>query len=109
MTTKVSCRKYLDALAIAFFIEYEFSKNYGKLTMGNVLAAFRGEQGKREQTIPRVTWWDYSQNDGLPLTNEPLSTRLTAKQWKTLENLRQNSRCPIATDNQPEAFYHPSS
>jgi hypothetical protein len=51
MTTEASCRKYLNALAIAFFIEYEFPKNYGKPTMGDVLAAFRGKQVKREQTI----------------------------------------------------------
>lgn len=47
--------------------------------------ASRGKRGKRDQKIPGVTWWEYRQNDGLPLTNEPLSSRLTAKQWKTLE------------------------
>jgi hypothetical protein len=51
MTTEASCRKYLNALAIAFFIEYDFLKNYGKPTMGYVLAAFRGKQGKRQNKI----------------------------------------------------------
>ena len=87
-TTEASCIKYLNALAIAFFIEYDFPKKYGKPTMGDVLAAFRGKQ---EQTIPGVTWWDYRQNDGLPLTNEPLSSRLTAKQRKTLEKLNRKT------------------
>jgi hypothetical protein len=98
----------LDALAIAFFIEYEFPKNYGKPTMGDVLAAFRGKQGKREQAIPGVTWWDYRQNDGLPLTNEPLSSRLTAKQWKTLEKLNRKTSdrihdalLPLTTNQKP--------
>jgi hypothetical protein len=91
MSTEASCRKYLDALAIAFFIEYEFPKNDDNPTMGDVLAAVRGKQGKREQTMPGVTRWDYRQNDGLPLTNEPLSSRLRAKQWKTLEKLNRKT------------------
>ena len=91
MTTEASCRKYFDALAIAFFIEYDFPKKYGKPTMGDVLAAYRGEQGKREQTSPGVTWWDYRRNDGLPLTNEPLPSRLSTKQWKTLERLNRKT------------------
>jgi len=91
MTTEASCRKYLTALAIAFFIEYDFPKNYGKPTMGDLLAAYRGKQCRREQKTPGVTWWDYRQNDGLPLTSEPLSSRLTGKQWKTLERLNRKT------------------
>lgn len=108
MSTEASCRKYLDALAIAFFIEYEFPKNYGKPTMGDVLAAFRGKQGKSKRTIPGVTWWDYRQNDGLPLTNEPLSSRLSAQQWKTLEKLNRKTSdrihdalLPLTTHQKP--------
>ena len=108
MSTEASCRKYLDALAIAFFIEYEFPKNYGKPTMGDVLAAFRGKQGKREQTIPGATWWDYRENDGIRLANEPLSSRITAKQWKTLEKLNRktsdrihDARLPLTTNQKP--------
>ena len=37
--------------------------------------------------------WNYNFNNSnrLPLTNEPLSTRLTAKQWKTLEKLNRET------------------
>ena len=108
MSTEASCRKYLDALAIAFFIEYDFPKTYRKPTMGDVLAAFRGKQGKCDYTSPGVTWWDYRQNDGLRLTNEPLSSRLTAKQWKTLEKLNRKTSerihdalLPLTTNQKP--------
>jgi hypothetical protein len=108
MSTEASCRKFLDALAIGFFVEYDFPKTYKKPTMGDLLAASRGKQGKREQTNLGVTWWDYRLIDGTPLSNEPLSSRLTAKQWKTLENLNRkisdrihNAILPLTTDQKP--------
>ncbi|KAI8916145.1 hypothetical protein EDD86DRAFT_197772 [Gorgonomyces haynaldii] len=68
--------------------------------MGDVLAAYRDKQGKREQTTPRVTWWDYRQNHGLPLTNMPLSSRLTAKQWKTSDRIH-DAFLPLTTNQKP--------
>jgi hypothetical protein len=88
----------LDAIAIAFFIEYEFPKNYGKPTMGDVLTAFRGKQGKREQTISGATWWDYRRNDGLPLTNEPQAMEnIVNPNRKTSDRIR----LPLATNQKP--------
>jgi hypothetical protein len=37
MSTEASCRKYLDALAIEIYFDYDFPKTYKKPTMGDVL------------------------------------------------------------------------
>ncbi|KAI3645250.1 hypothetical protein MP228_011414 [Amoeboaphelidium protococcarum] len=107
-STEVSCRKYLDALTMAFFIQYDLPTQYDKPTMCNVLAAYRGQQGKCEQTSLWATWWDYRQNDGVPLTNEPLTSRLTAKQWETLDELNRetsdrihDARLPLTINQKP--------
>jgi hypothetical protein len=39
MSTEASCRKFLDALAIEIYFEYEFPTSYKKPTMGDVLDA----------------------------------------------------------------------
>ena len=44
MSTEASCRKFLDALAIKIYFEYDFPTSYKKPTMGDVLAAKNAKQ-----------------------------------------------------------------
>ncbi len=56
MSTEASCRKFLDALAIEIYFEYDFPTSYKKLTMSDVLAAKNAKQG-------RPSWCDYTTHD----------------------------------------------
>ena len=49
MSTEASCRKFLDALAIEIYFDYDFSKTYKKPAMGDVLAAMEGRFGKPKE------------------------------------------------------------
>ncbi len=49
MSTEASCGKYLDALAIEIYFDYDFPKTYKKPTMGDVLAARDGQFGKPKE------------------------------------------------------------
>lgn len=71
MATEASCKKFLDVLAIEFFIESEFPENYGKPMIGDVLAAFCGKSGKTLKTDN-------------PITSEP--NRYTEERHQCLEN-----------------------
>jgi hypothetical protein len=55
MSTEASCRKYLDALAIEIYFDYDFPKTYKKPTMGDVLAARDGQFGKPKEVSPGGT------------------------------------------------------
>jgi hypothetical protein len=47
MSTEASCRKYLDALAIEIYFDYDFPKTYKKPTMGDVLMVSSANQKKK--------------------------------------------------------------
>jgi hypothetical protein len=87
MSTEASCRKYLDALAIEIYFDYDFSKIYKKPTMGDVLAAMDGQFGKPKEEVKGVAWWDYKKENGIQVTNEPLPSLLSVQQWDILKSL----------------------
>jgi hypothetical protein len=76
ITTESSCRKYLNALAIEIYFDYDFPKTDKKPTMGDVLTARDSQFGKPKGEVKGVAWWDYRTNDGIPPTTIPLPSRL---------------------------------
>jgi hypothetical protein len=112
MSTEASCRKYLDALAIEIYFDYDFPTSYKKPTMGDVLAAKDAKQGRpsqlRDDTGRPFLWWDYKTNDGIPLTTIPLPSRLSARQWDILKSLNRDTndrihdrQLPKTSNNKP--------
>ena len=91
MSTEASCRKYLDALAIEIYFDYDFSKTYKKPTMGDVLAAMDGRFGKPKEEVKGVTWWDYKKENGIQVTNTPLPSLLSVQQWEILRSLNRDT------------------
>ena len=91
MSTEASCRKYLDALAVEFSFEYDFPKTYKKPTMGNVLAARKGQFGKPKKEDKGIAWWDYKKENETSFTTEPLPTRLSDHQWEILNKLNYDT------------------
>jgi hypothetical protein len=112
MSTEASCRKYLDALAIEIYFDYDFPTSYKKPTMGDVLAAKDAKQGRpsqlRDDTGRPFLWWDYKTNDGILLTTIPLPSRLSARQWDILKSLNRDTndrihdrQLPKTSNNKP--------
>jgi hypothetical protein len=91
MTTEASCRKYLDALAIEIYFDYDFPKTYKKPTMGDVLAARDGQFGKPKEEAKGVAWWDYKKENGIQVTNTPLPSLLSGQQWDILKSLNRDT------------------
>ena len=91
MSTESSCRKYLDALAIEIYFDYDFPKTYKKPTMGDVLAARDGQFGKPKEEAKGVAWWDYKKENGIQLTNKPLPSLLSVQQWDMLKSLNRDT------------------
>ena len=91
MSTEASCRKYLDALAIEIYFDYDFPKTYKKPTMGDVLAARDGQFGKPKEEAKGVAWWDYKKENGIQLTNTPLPSLLSVQQWDLLKSLNRDT------------------
>jgi hypothetical protein len=91
MTTEASCRKFLDALAIEIYFDYDFPKTYKKPTMGDVLAAKDGQVGKPENAAPGVAWWAYRKENGIQLTTTPLPSILSVRQWDLLKSLNRDT------------------
>jgi hypothetical protein len=91
MSTEASCRKFLDALAIEIFFDYDFPKTYKKPTMGDVLAARDGQFGKPKEEVKGVAWWDYKKENGIQLTTEPLPSLLSVQQWDMLKSLNRDT------------------
>jgi hypothetical protein len=91
MSTEASCRKYLDALAIEIYFDYDFPKTYKKPTMGDVLAARDGQFGKPKEEVKGVAWWDYKKENGIQLTNTPLPSLLSVQQWEMLKSLNRDT------------------
>ena len=91
MSTEASCRKYLDALAIEIYFDYDFPKTYKKPTMGDVLAARDGQFGKPKEEVKGVAWWDYKKENGIQLTNTPLPSLLSVQQWDILKSLNRDT------------------
>jgi hypothetical protein len=91
MSTEASCRKYLDALAIEIYFDYDFSKTYKKPTMGDVLAAMDGQLGKPKEEVKGVAWWDYKKENGIQVTNTPLPSLLSVQQWDILKSLNRDT------------------
>jgi hypothetical protein len=87
MSSEASCRKYLDALAIEIYFDYDFPKTYKKPTMGDVLAARDGQFGKPKEEAKGVAWWDYKKENEIQLTNTPLPSLLSVQQWDMLKSL----------------------
>ena len=90
MSTETSCRKYLDALAIEIYFDYDFPTAYTKPKMSDVLAAKDAKQGRPSQLRDdsrRPLWWDYKTKDGIQHTTTPLPSRLSARQWDRLKSL----------------------
>jgi hypothetical protein len=88
MSTEASCRKYLDALAVEFF---DFPKTYKKPTMGDVLAARKGQFGKPKKEDKGVAWWDYKKENETSFTTEHLPTRLSDQQWEIFSKLNYDT------------------
>ena len=86
-----TCRKYLDALAIEIYFDYDFPKTYKKPTMGDVLAARDGQFGKPKEEVKGVAWWDYKKENGIQLTNTPLPSLLSVQQWEMLKSLNRDT------------------
>jgi hypothetical protein len=91
MSTEASCRKYLDALAIEIYFDYDFPKTYKKPTMGDVLAARDGQVGKPKEEAKGLAWWDYKKENGIQLTDIPLPSLLSAQQWDILKSLNRDT------------------
>jgi hypothetical protein len=93
MSTEASCRKFLDALAIEIYFEYDFPTSYMKPTMGDVLAAKDAKQGRPIQLVDDtgrpLLWWDYRTKDGIQFTTTPLPSRLSARQWNIMKSLNR--------------------
>ena len=112
MSTEASCRKFLDALAIEIYFEYDFPTCYKKPTMGDVLAAKDAKQGRPIQLLDDIgrplPWWDYKTKDGIQLNTTPLPSRLSARQWDIMKSLNRDTndrihdaQLPKTSNNKP--------
>jgi hypothetical protein len=112
MSTEASCRKFLDALAIEIYFEYDFPTSYKKPTMGDVLAAKNAKQGRPIQLLDDtgrpLLWWDYKTKDGIQLPTTPLPSRLSARQWDIMKSLNRDTndrihdaQLPKTSSNKP--------
>jgi hypothetical protein len=90
MSTEMSCRKYLDAIANEIFVIDNFDKAYKKPTMGDLLAAKDGQLG--QPSVPtELAWWDYRKNGGQQLTTTPLPSLFSQSKWDILKALNADT------------------
>lgn len=91
MSFQESCIKYLNALAIQIFLDYDFHRANKYPSMSEVLAAKDGRLGEPQNSIKGDAWWDYKKDDGIQFTTIPLHALLSVQQWDTLKELNHDT------------------
>lgn len=102
MSTAVSCRKDLDRLALKISCIYDFETNYRNPTIGDVLHAKDGQQGKPETSDPRVAWWDYRKVGRGQGPTTKLPDLLTRSQWDFVSFLNHTTSTKIHDGESPQ-------
>ena len=95
ISAEASRRKYLDALALEVYFDYDFPKAYRKPTMGDILAAKDGQHGKPKEEAKGFSWWDYKKENRIHLTNIPLPSLLSVRHWDILKSLNRDTTIRI--------------
>ena len=86
MSVEASCRKYLDALARKIALNYDFNTEYSTPTMGDVLKAKDGVEGRD---------WGYALKWGKKVCNVPLPDLYSTEEWNELKSLNKSTTLRI--------------
>ena len=91
MSVEASCRKFLGALAIKIALMYDFPSIYRNPTIGDVLAAKKGQQGRSNTTNKNIKWWDF-RDVYIDAITTPLPSLFSLQQWDLLESLESETK-----------------